>query len=49
MWEYGSCIGDDLYVLAHTYRDDVIRPISLRLAERSERKLYRKSWGHDPG
>lgn len=37
-------IGDELYVLAHTYRDDEIRPISLRKAERSERRLYRESW-----
>lgn len=37
-------IGDDLFVLAPTYRDDRIRPISLRKAERSERKLYRESW-----
>ena len=38
-------INGDLYILAHTYRDDEIRPISLRRAEKSERKLYRDSWG----
>jgi uncharacterized protein len=37
-------IGDDLFVLAHTYRGDRIRPISLRRAEKHERKLYRESW-----
>jgi len=37
-------IGEDLFVLAHTYRSDRIRPISLRKAERSERKIYRESW-----
>ncbi len=37
-------IEDDLFVLAHTYRCDRIRPISLRRAEKHERKLYRESW-----
>lgn len=34
-------IGDELYVLVYTERDDDIRPISLRKATKSERKLYR--------
>jgi len=37
-------IDASLYVLAHTYRNDEIRPISLRLAERPEKKFYRESW-----
>lgn len=37
-------IGDELFVLAHTYREDRIRPFSLRRAEKHERKLYRESW-----
>lgn len=35
-------IEGELYVLAHTYRDDEIRPISLRRAGKSERRLYRE-------
>ena len=37
-------IADELYVLVYTERDDTIRPISLRRAERSERKLYREAF-----
>lgn len=37
-------IDDELYVLAHTYRADEIRPISLRRAGKSEKALYRDSW-----
>ena len=37
-------IGDELYVLVYTERDNDIRPISLRMAERSERKLYRDAF-----
>jgi uncharacterized protein len=37
-------IDAELYVLAHTYRDEEIRPISLRRAEKAEKKLYRESW-----
>jgi hypothetical protein len=33
-----------LFVLAHTYRGGHIRPISLRQAEKHERKLYRETW-----
>ena len=36
-------IGDVLFVLAFTYRDDDIRPISLRPAEKSEKRQYRLS------
>lgn len=35
----------DLYLLAHTYRNDKIRPISLRKAEKVERRLYQRGWG----
>jgi uncharacterized DUF497 family protein len=37
-------IGSGLHVLAYTIRDETIRPISLRKADRSERKAYRESW-----
>lgn len=43
-WISIAPIGDQLFVLAHSYRGDVVRPISLRRAEKSERKLYRESW-----
>ena len=46
-WISIAPLGSGLFVLAHTYRGDRIRPISLRRAERSERKLYRESWSDD--
>ncbi|MFN3932626.1 MAG: BrnT family toxin [Brevundimonas sp.] len=35
-------IGAALYVLVFTYRDEEIRPISLRRAEKAEARMFRK-------
>ncbi len=36
-------IDGELFVLAHTYRDDEVRPISLRPATRQERRWYKEA------
>ncbi|MGK9171168.1 BrnT family toxin [Inquilinus limosus] len=36
-------IGEDLHVLVYTVRDDLVRVISLRRANRRERTLYGKA------